>query len=170
MTLTDESDSHSPLWNGAGFALLLAGILLASCARTRTTTYSVAPWLRADPRRCLLQRDLRDGIEDMARRCAEVFVSENGYTVYPPSADSSRWVTEGAGTEGLRRIIAARFGMLMPEGAWVQCVRRECRTFFRLREPTRPCTFRSVRMSYVFTRMSMETVLTEVRHCRQKPV
>ena len=71
---------------GLGLGL---GLALLACARAgpRSPT-AVAPWLRADPRRCLLQRDLREGIEIMARRCAEQFVRENGYTALP-AEDSS---------------------------------------------------------------------------------
>jgi hypothetical protein len=153
-------------------AILLPLLVSAvyGCARSAGASTDVAPWLRADPRRCLIQRDLRDAVDDMARRCAEAFVIANGYTVHPPTADSSRWVAEDREAGELRRVVAQRFGMLVREAAWVQCGRRECRTYFPLRDPTRPCTFRSVRMSYVFTRMRMEPVLTEVRHCRQKPV
>ena len=52
-------------------------------ARSRPPDLRPPPGCVDDPQRCLLQRDLREGMEDMARRCAERFVRENGYTKVP---------------------------------------------------------------------------------------
>ena len=71
--------------------LVLASTL--ACAVQRTGVPDNLPaWLRSDPQRCLLTRDLGENMEAMARRCAELFVAENGYTDLPATDDSTRWV------------------------------------------------------------------------------
>ena len=101
-------------------AALCACVLACGApARTRPPAH-VAPWLLADPRRCLIPRDLREGMEDMARRCAETFVRENGYTD-EPAEDSTRWVREWEDGGPWPRVLAARVGMLAPDASTAQC-------------------------------------------------
>ena len=122
-----------------------------------------AAWLRTDPQRCLLQRDLREGMEDMARRCAEQFIRDNGYT-QAPAEDSTRWVREGEDGDAWSRVLATRLGSLEPNASAVQCSRRECVVMFRLRRPILHCAFRAVTLTQVFTRIQLAP--GGIRDCR----
>ena len=51
----------------------------------------------------------------MARRCAELFVLQNGYTDLPAAEDSTRWVLENGEMGSWPRVLAARGGMLERE-------------------------------------------------------
>lgn len=48
----------------------ILGVLACASPEPIRPPAAVAPWLRADPQRCLIPRDLREGMEEMARRCA----------------------------------------------------------------------------------------------------
>jgi hypothetical protein len=52
------------------FPLLLMGAAACGGQVRASAPARIAPWLRADPQRCLIPRDLREGMDDMARRCA----------------------------------------------------------------------------------------------------
>ena len=134
----------------------LCACVLACGAPTQTRPPAqVAPWLRADPRRCLIPRDLREGMEDMARRCAETFVRENGYTE-EPADDSTRWVREWEDGGPWPRVLAARVGTLAPNASTAQCSMRECIVLFRVRRPVLLlCAYRAVTMTQVFTRIRL---------------
>jgi hypothetical protein len=116
----------------------------------------VAPWLRDDPQRCLLVRDLGENMEAMAMRCAETFVRQNGYTDLPAAEDSTRWVMERDEAGGWPRVLAARGGMLDRKATTVQCSMRQCLVFFRIRRTALLCAYRLVSMSQVFTRIRLE--------------
>jgi hypothetical protein len=136
-------------------SLLLAA---AACARPipAHTPAVIAPWLKHDPRRCLLVRDLGEGMEMMAKHCAEVFVRQNGYTDSPATDDSTRWVPE-AGEDGpWPAILATRGGTLEPRATTAQCSMRQCVVFFRLRRNEWSCAYRIVTMSQVFTKLRLE--------------
>ena len=115
---------------------------------------AVAPWLRADPQRCLIHRDLSEGMEIMARRCAEAFVRENGYTELP-AGDSTRWTREDEDGGPWPRVLAARLGTLDATATTVQCSRLECIVLFRVRRPLLLCAYRAVTMTQVFTRIRL---------------
>ncbi len=117
---------------------------------------NVAPWLRDDPQRCLLTRDLGENMEAMARRCAELFVLQNGYTDLPATEDSTRWVLEGDEVGGWRQVLAGRIGMLDRQSTTVQCSMRQCIVFFRVRRTQLQCAYRLVTMTQVFTRLRLE--------------
>jgi hypothetical protein len=117
---------------------------------------NVAPWLREDPQRCLLVRDLGENMEAMARRCAEVFVRQNGYTDLPAAEDSTRWVLESGEAGNWPRVLAARVGMLDREATTVQCSMRQCIVFFRVRRTPVRCAYRQVSMTQVFTQIRLE--------------
>ena len=134
-------------------ALTLGGLACGAPARTPPPR-TVAPWLRADPQRCLIQRDLREGMEDMARRCAETFVRQNGYTEVPPD-DSTRWVRESEEGDPGPRVLASRTGSLDGSASTVQCSMRQCIVLFRVRRPILLCAYRAVTMSQVFTRIRL---------------
>ena len=127
------------------------------CGAPRSEPPSHIPlWLKADPQRCLLQRDLAENMEAMARRCAEAFVRENGYTADPATHDSTRWVMEVGERGPWPGVFASREGTLEREAATVQCSVRECMVFFRLRRQTLQCAYRAVTMSQVFTRLRLK--------------
>ncbi len=135
--------------------LLVSGLACGTPVRAPApAAMGVAPWLRSDPQRCLIPRDLSEGMEDMARRCAEVFVRDNGYTELP-AVDSTRWVRERADDDPWPRILAARSGTLHGEAATVQCSQRECLVLFRVRRPILLCAFRAVTMTQVFTKIRL---------------
>jgi hypothetical protein len=117
---------------------------------------NIAPWLRDDPQRCLLIRDLGENMEAMARRCAELFVRQNGYTDLPATEDSTRWVMERGERGSWPRVLAARVGLLDRGATTVQCSLRQCLVFFRVRRMPLLCAYRLVSMSQVFTRIRLE--------------
>lgn len=117
---------------------------------------AVAPWLRADPHRCLLVRDLGEGMEFMAKRCAEQFVQHNGYTDLPATEDSTRWVLEVGESGAWPGVLASRVGTLERLAATVQCSMRQCVVLFRLRRPVLSCAYRAVTMTQVFTKLRLE--------------
>jgi hypothetical protein len=149
--------------------LALALALGAGCAGGRPgVPLHVAEWLRTDPQRCLLARDLRENMEAMARRCAELFVLENGYTDLPATEDSTRWVM-GAGEGGAwPRVLAGRGGMLAREATTVQCSMRQCVVFFRNRRLPQYCAYRVVTMTQVYTRLRLEPQEVHDRRCVER--
>lgn len=149
--------------------VLIAGSLACgSPARTRPPVW-IAPWLQADPQRCLIPRDLSEGMEDMARRCAETFVRENGYTELPAD-DSTRWVRELDEGGPWPRVLAARSGTLDTRASTVQCSMRECRVLFRVRRPMLLCAFRAVTMTQVFTRIRLAPAGVRDVRCHERAV
>ena len=90
----------------------------------------------------------------MARRCAETFVRENGYTD-ELAEDSTRWVREWEDGGPWPRVLAARIGMLAPNASTAQCSMRECIVLFRVRRPVLLCAYRAVTMTQVFTRLRL---------------
>jgi hypothetical protein len=116
----------------------------------------VAPWLREDPQRCLLTRDLREGMDAMARRCAQEFVQQNGYTDLPATEDSTRWVLEAGELGGWPVVLASRIGSLEREAATTQCSMRQCVVLFRVRRTPLTCAYRIVTMTQVFTKLRLE--------------
>jgi hypothetical protein len=95
-------------------------------------------------------------MEAMARRCAEQFVRQNGYTMSPATEDSTRWVLEVGEAGSWTRVFALREGTLAEEAATVQCSVRQCVVFFRMGRQTMACAYRAVTMTQVFTRMRLE--------------
>jgi hypothetical protein len=93
-------------------------------------------------------------MEDMARRCAEAFVRENGYTELP-AEDSTRWVRESEDGGPWPRVLAARAGTLDRQASTVQCSMRECVVLFRVRRPMLLCAYRAVTMTQVFTKIRL---------------
>ncbi len=116
----------------------------------------VAPWLRADSQSCLLTRDLSEDMDDMARRCAEAFVQQNGYTDLPATEDSTRWVLEMGELGAWPHLLATRGGSLERDAATVQCSMGQCVVLFRLRRTPLVCAYRTVTMSQIFTRLRLE--------------
>jgi hypothetical protein len=135
-------------------AALLACCLACGRPGSAPPPAALVPWLRSDPQRCLLSRDLSEGMETMARHCAEAFVRENGYTELP-AEDSTRWTREAGDDGPWVRVLAARNGTLDPRAETVQCSRRECVALFRMRRPMLLCGYRAVTMTQVFTRIRL---------------
>lgn len=106
----------------------------------------------------------------MARRCAEEFVRQNGYTDVPATVDSTRWVLER--NEGGRwpDVLEARGGTLERNAATVQCSMRECLVLFRLRSRIPVCAFRVVSMTQVFTRLRLEPGGVRDIRCGQRRI
>ena len=139
-------------------ALLLVILVLAACGAPagRVPTH-VAPWLRDDPQRCLLTRDLGENMEAMARRCAELFVLQNGYTDLPAAEDSTRWVLEhGEVGQPGRGCSPPAVECWSGRPATVQCSMRQCIVLFRVRRVPQLCAYRQVSMTQVFTRIRLE--------------
>jgi hypothetical protein len=97
-----------------------------------------------------------EDMEAMARRCAEAFVRQNGYTSLPASEDSTRWVMEADEQGDWPRVLASRMGSLDPDGATSQCSMRECVVLFRVRRTPLICAYRVVTMTQVFTRLRLQ--------------
>jgi hypothetical protein len=149
-----------PLGSGAARSrcpLLLLLLLIPACGTPAIKEpEQVAPWLREDPHRCLLTRDLREDMDAMARRCAEAFVRQNGYTDLPATEDSTRWVLEAGELGAWPRVLASRVGSLEREAATVQCSMRQCIVLFRVRRTPLICAYRIVTMTQVFTKLRLE--------------
>src|SRR4051794_16403844 len=145
-------------------ALLVLASTLACAVRSAGVPDDVPAWLRADPQRCLLRRDLGESMEAMARRCAELFVAENGYTDAPATDDSTRWVMEDGEQGSWPLVFTSRVGMLEQTATAVQCSARQCVVFFRSRRLPQSCVYRAVTMSQVYTRIQLEP--TEVHELR----
>jgi len=92
----------------------------------------------------------------MARRCAEMFVRQNGYTDLPAAEDSTRWVLETGEEGSWPRVFAGRVGMLDRAATAVQCSMRQCIVLFRVRRTPVRCAFRQVSMTQVFTQIRLE--------------
>lgn len=107
-------------------------------------------------------------MEAMARRCAELFVRQNGYTDLPATDDSTRWVLERDERGAWHRVLAARGGMLDREATTVQCSMRQCLVFFRIRRTTLLCAYRLVSMTQVFTRLRLEPGGIYDRRCDER--
>ena len=127
----------------------MSGRLYLLCAR-RSRLWNAGAL--ADPRhggavaqgrsgRCLIARDLSEGMEIMARRCAEQFVRQNGYTDVPATSDSSRWVHEWGEGGPWPPVMGARVGSLERRATAVQCSARQCIVLFRLRRPVLSCAY-----------------------------
>jgi hypothetical protein len=95
-------------------------------------------------------------MEDMARRCAEAFIRENGYTPAPATEDTTRWVLEVGERGPWPGVLALREGSLEPEAGAVQCSVRQCVVLFRVRRDALRCAYRIVTMTQVFTRLRLE--------------
>jgi hypothetical protein len=147
---------------------LLIAVLACGGARPLRVPANVAPWLRADPQRCLLPRDLRDGMEIMARRCAELFVLENGYTDLPATGDSARWVQEVGDRGTWPLVLSTRSGTLERTAATTQCSVRRCTVLFRARRPVLVCAYRSVTMTQMFTRLRLERGAIQDMRCNER--
>jgi hypothetical protein len=150
-------------------AVLIASGLACGPREPSPAPVTVAPWLRSDPRRCLILRDLREGMEDMARHCAEAFIRENGYTELP-AEDSTRWVRETEDGGPWPRVLATRTGTLDRQAATVQCSLRECVVLFRIRRPILLCAFRAVTMTQVFTKIRLVPGGIRDVHCGERRV
>jgi len=142
---------------------------VAACAGRRAGVPSHLPeWLRSDPQRCLLARDLGENMEAMARRCAELFVLENGYTDQPATDDSTRWVMEAGDRGPWPRVLAARGGRLQRSATMVQCSMRQCVVFFLSRRLPQYCAYRAVTMTQVYTRLRLEPEEVHDRRCAER--
>jgi hypothetical protein len=141
----------------------------AACAGRRAGVPDhLAEWLRTDPQRCLLARDLGENMEAMARRCAELFVLENGYTDLPATGDSTRWVMEAGDRGPWPRVLAGRGGMLQRTATMVQCSMHQCVVFFLSRRMPQYCAYRAVTMTQVFTRIQLEPQEVRDRRCTER--
>ena len=146
-------------------ALLVLASTMACAVRSAGVPDDVPAWLRADPQRCLLRRDLGENMEAMARRCAELFVAENGYTDVPATDDSTRWVMEDGEQGPWLRVFTSRVGMLEPTATAIQCSVRQCVVFFRSRRLPQSCVYRAVTMSQVYTQIQLEPIEVHELHC-----
>jgi hypothetical protein len=95
-------------------------------------------------------------MDAMARRCAEAFVQQNGYTELPATGDSTRWVLEVGELGTWPRVLASRGGSLEREAATAQCSMRQCVVLFRIRRTALICAYRIVSMTQVFTKLRLE--------------
>lgn len=107
-------------------------------------------------------------MEAMARRCAETFVQQNGYTDLPATEDSTRWVMEPGERGSWSRVLASRGGSLEREAATVQCSMRQCVVLFRLRRTALLCAYRAVTMTQVFTKLGVEPGGIEDVRCDER--
>src|SRR5262245_44766852 len=148
--------------------LLVLASTMACAVQHSGVPDDVPTWLREDPQRCLLPRDLGENMEAMARRCAELFVAENGYTDRPATDDSTRWVME-AGEQGpWLRVLAGRTGMLDQTATAVQCSVGQCVVFFRARRQPQACTYRAITMTQVYTRIQLEPIEVHELRCAER--
>lgn len=104
----------------------------------------------------------------MARRCAEQFVRQNGYTAAAPAGDTLRWVREADEADDWPAVFARRHNTLDPAADAVQCTEETCVVFFRTRGLTSECTERVVAMTQVFTGLHLLPGVLRGR-CGERP-
>jgi hypothetical protein len=153
----------------AALALLLAASGAACGPGLPPESRALPEWLANDPQRCLIPRDLSQKLETHARRCAERFLAENGYTESIIAIDTARIVAERGERAVTPAVLEQRFATLAPEASMVQCSGGDCFIFFELRDRSRPCRLRAVLMTWVFTRMRLRPG-TVVDHRCSAPV
>jgi hypothetical protein len=95
-------------------------------------------------------------MDTMARRCAEAFVRQNGYTDLPATEDSTRWVLEMGESGAWPGVLASRGGSLEREATTAQCSMRQCVVLFRILRTPLICAYRLVIMTQVFTKLRLE--------------
>jgi hypothetical protein len=108
-------------------------------------------------------------MEAMARRCAETFVRENGYTDLP-AEDSTRWVREEDDVAAWPRLLAMRSGTLDSHAGTSQCSMHECIVLFRVHRPMLTCAYRAVSMTQVFTRLRVTPGAFRDVRCHERQV
>jgi hypothetical protein len=156
------------IFRALGLALVGAasGAAASGCGHPPPPT--LPEWAQREPGHCQLARDLREGMEAMARRCAEQFVRHNGYTNAPPTPDTLRWIREVDDTAAWPDVFGARHGTLASRADAVQCSELECVVFFRMRGLGDTCTERVVVMTQVFTHLHLLPGMLRGR-CRGQP-
>lgn len=148
-------------------ALLAAlALLVAACGPGLPPDSVVLPqWLLNDRQRCLIPRDLSQKLETHARRCAERFLAENGYTGSVAAIDTGRIVPERGERAVTPVVLQQRYGTLQAEATMVQCSGGDCYIFFQLSDRARPCQLRAVLMTWVFTRMRVRPGTVSDHRC-----
>ena len=146
-------------------ALLLAGASGACGPGLPPGAHEIPPWLLNDRQRCLIPRDLSQKLETHARRCAERFLAENGYTESLAAIDTARLVGERGERAVTPAVLEQRFATLHPDASMVQCSGGNCFVFFEVRDRAQPCRLRAVLMTWVFTRMRVRPGLVSDHRC-----
>jgi hypothetical protein len=108
-------------------------------------------------------------MDAMARRCAEEFVRQNGYTDLPATEDSTRWVLEEGELGAWPQVLASRVGSLEREAATTQCSMRQCLVLFRVRRAPFNCAYRVVTMTQVYTKLRLEPGGVYDMRCDERP-
>jgi hypothetical protein len=97
-----------------------------------------------------------DSLPANARRCAEIFVRVNGYTIQPGTTDTTEIVPEWGlvlTVHGRRpptdwsAIVASRRGLLRPEPVAASCTAYDCLVIFEYAEAPYRCRFRALVLS-----------------------
>lgn len=149
---------------------LAAALLVGGCGPgLAPDSTETAEWLRNDPRRCLIPRDLSQKLETHAVRCAERFLAENGYTDEVAAIDPARLAVERGERDVTPGVLEQRFASLEAQAAMVQCSGRECFVFFGVRDVAQPCRLRAVLMTWVFTRMRVRPGTVADVRCSRPP-
>ena len=147
-------------------ALLLAMITAGCGPGLPPGATEIPPWLLNDRQRCLIPRDLSQKLETHARRCAEQFLADNGYTESVTAIDTARLVGERGERAVTPEVLERRFGTLKPEASMVQCSGGDCFVFFELQGQAQRCRLRAVLMTWVFTRMRVRPGQVSDYRCR----
>ena len=151
-------------------AALVAALLEGGCGPGLVPDSSeTVEWLRNDPRRCLIPRDLSQKLETHAVRCAERFLAENGYTEEVAAIDPARLAAERGERDVSAGVLEQRFASLEARAAMVQGSGRECFVFFGVRDVAQPCRLRAVLMTWVFTRMRVRPGTVADVRCARAP-
>jgi hypothetical protein len=107
-------------------------------------------------RRCAFTRGPKESIKAFVRRCAEDFVTRNGYTSVPPTSDSSLWATESIQfAPSWQAVFQQRHNQLVPKAEGIGCSKTSCSATFRF-SGSDPCVFRAVTMGKDGKGMRME--------------
>ena len=124
-------------------ATLLAGI-----------AYAQDPFL-PNLRQCQLVRNAYEEAESFAKRCAERFVTTNGYTTVAVD-DTSLVVPEALGIGDVHEALVRRRGTLHEVAITSDCSPLQCTVTFRYKQYREDCQFRRITMSRGFDHIRME--------------
>jgi len=108
-------------------------------------------------RTCLFTRRLDESTQSVARRRAEDFIARNGYTLSPPTADSTLWASEDIEIDSTwAGVLRWRHNSLQSHAATVGCDSIECGATFQSAGDRSPCFERIVTMTGSFKGMRMQ--------------
>jgi hypothetical protein len=99
-------------------------------------------------RRCVVNRTPEESLGLYVKRCAEDFVTRNGYTSAPATNDSSQWATESIEIgSSWKEVLQWRHNTLRAQAVSAGCDSTGCAALFLSTDPKERCYWRVVTMN-----------------------